>query len=263
MTDATHYNGATQYATRSGGLAGIADSKQLLLSMWFHPENVAAGLTRYGLFYYESHIASCIEVQYVDAPAGVYPAMYLSCANGVNYTFQTAPDFAGRGVPVRNAWNHLLWSFNVDAGLGGPVGHAYLNDTDISGGGIIMNDRAVPYTSGTPLQKIVGFTDASWTASQFIGCRSEVFFDTSYLDLSIVGNRRKFISAGGETVDLGVDGSTPLGYQPLLYISDGKIVNVGTGGDLTAAGAPPACGSAPPAPAPAPARKPRAVILEQ
>lgn len=48
--------------------------------------------------------------------------------------------------------------------------------------------------------------------------------------------RRKFISAGGEPVDLGADGSTPTGSAPELFHAGGAATfadNAGTGGSLT------------------------------
>jgi hypothetical protein len=41
----------------------------------------------------------------------------------------------------------------------------------------------------------------------------------SFVDLSVVANRRKFISSQYTPVDLGNDGSAPFGYQPAMYMS--------------------------------------------
>jgi len=60
-------------------------------------------------------------------------------------------------------------------------------------------------------------------------------FDTTYLDFSQEANRLKFFDAFGYPVDLGEDGSTPTGSQPLIYINNDFHLgtNLGSGGDFT------------------------------
>lgn len=42
---------------------------------------------------------------------------------------------------------------------------------------------------------------------------------TSFFDLSVTANRRRFINADLSLVDLGVNGSEPLGYQPPIFLT--------------------------------------------
>lgn len=73
----------------------------------------------------------------------------------------------------------------------------------------------------------------------FNGRLGNVFFHTSYIDLSNAANLAKFVTGTGidaKPVDPGADGSTPLGVQPLIYLpmygnNAGK--NYGSGGDFT------------------------------
>ena len=60
-------------------------------------------------------------------------------------------------------------------------------------------------------------------------------FDTTYLDFSQEANRLKFFDAFGYPVDLGEDGSTPTGSQPLIYINNDFPLgtNLGSGGNFT------------------------------
>ena len=60
-------------------------------------------------------------------------------------------------------------------------------------------------------------------------------FDTTYLDFSQEANRLKFFDAFGYPVDLGEDGSTPTGSQPLIYINNDFHLgtNLGSGGGFT------------------------------
>ena len=65
---------------------------------------------------------------------------------------------------------------------------------------------------------------------------ADLFFDTQYLDLDVVANRRKFIDATGNPVNLGTTGATPFGSQPLLFHSGTTgnwHTNKGSGGGFT------------------------------
>ena len=53
-------------------------------------------------------------------------------------------------------------------------------------------------------------------------------------------NRLKFLTASGEPADLGADGSTPTGTQPLIYLANATATfqnNLGSGGNFTENGA--------------------------
>jgi hypothetical protein len=59
------------------------------------------------------------------------------------------------------------------------------------------------------------------------------------LDLSILANRRRFISFDKKPVDLGQQGKTPTGMRPTIFFSgdaDRFPDNRGTGGDFTLVG---------------------------
>lgn len=73
----------------------------------------------------------------------------------------------------------------------------------------------------------------------FNGRLGDVWFDTSYIDLSIPANLAKFVTGTGidaKPVDLGVNGEKPTGTPPIIYLpmygnNAGK--NYGSGGDFT------------------------------
>lgn len=80
---------------------------------------------------------------------------------------------------------------------------------------------------------------------KFNGCLAELWFDTTWMDLTVTANRRKFRSAAGQPVFLGTQGQIPTGSQPLIYCSlptKGLSVasfatNRGSGGGFTITGA--------------------------
>jgi hypothetical protein len=82
--------------------------------------------------------------------------------------------------------------------------------------------------------------DIGYNNTNFLNGRlGEVFFHTSYIDLSVAANLAKFVTGTGidaKPADLGANGELPLGTSPLIYLpmygnDAGK--NYGTGGDFT------------------------------
>jgi hypothetical protein len=75
--------------------------------------------------------------------------------------------------------------------------------------------------------------------SYYFGEIGALWFNTSYIDLSVAANLAKFVTGTGinaKPVDLGATGELPTGTSPLMYLplygnNAGK--NYGTGGDFT------------------------------
>lgn len=89
------------------------------------------------------------------------------------------------------------------------------------------------------------------TGSNWRGCFTQLWMtNTEYVDLSVTANRRNFISATGGAVNFGVDGSTPTGTAPLIYLHN-PVASIGTNRglgdtDFTVVGTLEACASSPP-----------------
>lgn len=113
---------------------------------------------------------------------------------------------------------------------------------------VSLNGNPLSLTWATYTNDYIFFNQASNSPITSAGrCRSfyfngrlgDVWFDTSYIDLSIPANLAKFVTGTGidaKPVDLGANGELPLGVQPLIYLpmygnNAGK--NYGTGGDFT------------------------------
>tara|TARA_B110000438_G_scaffold248368_1_gene251085 strand:- start:210 stop:2528 length:2319 start_codon:yes stop_codon:yes gene_type:complete len=79
----------------------------------------------------------------------------------------------------------------------------------------------------------------------FIGSKGslgQLWFGLDFLDLSVQANREKFVSGTGASakpVNLGTDGTTPTGSQPVIYLNNpfGTFQNnLGSGGNFTESG---------------------------
>lgn len=79
--------------------------------------------------------------------------------------------------------------------------------------------------------------------------KSELYLNTeTHLDISLVANRRKFISPEGKPANLGWNGQNPTGKQPIMYLPlnpENPEKNFGYGGDFSLSGDGNACASLP------------------
>jgi hypothetical protein len=85
----------------------------------------------------------------------------------------------------------------------------------------------------------VGYDAAAAGGNYFNGKIGAVWFNTSYIDLSVPANLAKFVTGTGinaTPVDLGATGQLPTGTSPLIYLplyGNNAGRNYGTGGNFT------------------------------
>jgi hypothetical protein len=98
---------------------------------------------------------------------------------------------------------------------------------------VYINDQAIAVTGGTwtgtpPFDfNVASSTNIwAWDVSNVIGSAQQpaladawISNTPTFVDLSVVANRRKFINRDLSPCDLGATGTTPFGYQPALYMS--------------------------------------------
>lgn len=211
----------TQREARGGALTGVADGKRGIVSFWFKRatsggfEAILYSASRFRIFFQSDKL----EINGYDTSA-VLSLKVL--------TTSTITD---------TSWHHCLASWDLAAN----VAVMYLDD--------------VLQTTSTKINTNLWYSGASnWGIGDqatggvgFSGCLSEVYFNTvDYLDLSITGNRRLFVSATIHPVDLGSTGTTPTGNQPIVFLKGafgGFNVNSGSGGNFTQTGTLTSCTS--------------------
>lgn len=133
-------------------------------------------------------------------------------------------------------WAHMVASWNGTTNQMVVNGVSQTLSTDVAGGPIDWSNVENWY---------IGRDNANTAGTRFDGGMAELYLNhTTRLDLSVAANVEKFRSSGGKAVNLGSDGSTPTGGQPILYLhlDDGEtannfVANAGSGGGLTIAGA--------------------------
>lgn len=217
---ARDFDGTNDFATRGADLTGIADGKAGVVSLWFRLDggdgaqqalmaNNTTGVA--STFFVNRTVGNAIQILGRNAAA----TLILNVISSATYTTDAA-------------WKHLLIAWDLAAG----TGLIYVDDANVKSGAGTQTNDTIDYTLGN--FSIGATTNGS---QKLNGCLSEVFFHTSFIDISVEANRRKFRTAGGKPADLGADGSTPLGAQPLIYLPVGDPAdNKGSGGNFTVTG---------------------------
>lgn len=105
-----------------------------------------------------------------------------------------------------DSWVHILISWDNVAN----TIDFYVNDSSDVTNILTLSDG----TSSTYIQNI-GINSSLDTDTIWKGEMSQLWVDENYLDLSVTANRRKFIDASGNPVDVGSRGKTPTAALPL------------------------------------------------
>lgn len=222
LLDAADFDGTNDYMLRGADLTGIADGKSGMLSFWYRVDG-GNGALRYIL---ENSSFGFQLVQSVDNKFYLYGE---NSASTLIMEMNSSAHVAGA------SWLHILAAWDLAAGV------QQLYVADVSDVVVSVNTNDTIDYAGSVNWSVGAQPDGTFKAS---GCLAEFYFaPNQYLDFSDVNNRRKFISAAGKPVHLGVDGSLPTGTAPIVYLhlSDGEAVanfatNRGTGGNFTITG---------------------------
>lgn len=227
---ATNFDGTNDYMSRGGDLTGIADGKQGTVSLW--TKFAGGDGTDFSIISASNDISSVFEKFGVGRLSSNSLRIKAAGVFSIN--------IAGPWV-VSSGWIHILSSWDAAT----DTMHIYISN--VAKTVPTLTNANIDYTSG---QFRVG-ASANGGVQKLNGCLSEVWFDTSYIDLSVESNRRKFISASGGYADLGANGENPTGSSPLVYLPNDYTAfqtNAGTGGNFTVTGALAACTDTPPEP---------------
>jgi hypothetical protein len=212
--DAATFDGSNDYITRGANLTGIADGKKGIISLWakFAADDTGIALLAgndNALFQLVRESDNTISFRAGDGSS--YFARVSS-----NDTYTSA-----------DGWIHILISWDLTT----TTVQMSINDGADTGSVLSNSDNNITYTALTDW----GIAAYSGGGAKLNGCLAELYFNSAEaLDISNSSNRRKFISATLHPVDLGSDGSTPTGTQPILYVKMTTTPsNAGSGGSIT------------------------------
>lgn len=136
---------------------------------------------------------------------------------------------------ANNEWHHFLASWNNTTNIGSVYVDGMFATNMVDEGFILP----LP-TFGVPAAWRIGGNIAAGS-NLYTGGIAELYLSTgTYLDLSVLANRRKFITASNRPAFLGVNGTLPTGTEAEMYFKGsgtGFNVNSGSGGNFTTTGA--------------------------
>ena len=234
VATATDFDGTNDYMTRGADLTGMADGRKGTLSFWVRfdggdaaLQNILFNTTGAAGFGIRKHTTNVMRT-------------FLRNAAGTSvFDFDTTNTYTAGAT-----WRHFLYSWDTDFSAGNKIAHCYVTDAVET---LVKTDASAAFD--------IDYTMTGWAvgansagSAKLNGCLSELWFNPTYLDITVEANRRKFISATGKPVSLGADGSTPTGLRPILYLKNASATfqnNLGSGGNFTVTGALDACSSSP------------------
>jgi len=216
-------SGDPDYLTQAGNLGIAAPVTGFTFSAWIERADTT-GAQYITLFVDTDSGGSIFQVSITGAPNALLVA--------VRDTSLTTVALVNAGTLVDGVIYHILISYNQANGL-----QVYLNDASLG------TDAGTGAAVELDVIDIISLFATNAGTATFNGCAGDVWFDDSYFDLTVEANRRLFIDASGDPVDLGNTGENPTGSDPLLFFggfqepSDWNAgTNLGTGGDFTATG---------------------------
>ena len=204
---------------RRGDLTGITDGKEMTISFWFER---GADSTQDNIIDFGGNAS-------IDERFLIYfhPVRNNLCCYGKNSAGSLIMDV--ESVPTHQVSDGLK-HFTVSVDLATGQCKMVFNGVQVATSAEPGIDQALDFTGGTV--SVNGRNISA--ANKFKGKLGQLWFDTNFIDLTVSGNRAKFYNVNGK--DLGTDGSTPTGSQPLIYLNNQADTfqnNLGSGGNFT------------------------------
>lgn len=217
------FDGTNDYLTRGADLTGIADGKAGTVSFWMRLDGAAATLQR--VF---ANLAGTLRFHVSRNASNKFVVTGVNSAAATILLLTSNSSYSTSAV-----WVHVLASWDLAA----TTGYLYINNTsDLAGGPTLTNDT-IDYVTASANWAVGADTDGT---DKMFATIADIWFSTTYLDISNSANRAKFIDQTTlRPVPLGAKGELPTGSQPLLYLGrdySNFQTNLGSGGAFTVTG---------------------------
>lgn len=258
LVDAADFDGTNDMMRRASAYTSVANTDSGIASIWFYLENASgtpSGLGGVVVLYQSKNAGSSSHAEFTIDNTGATPKVSPFIGSGIADGGLTIyqPKYLGvagnlgadaNNVVTRNAWQHLLQSWDVSNGtywvaLNGVL----LGDStgDKSNPGSWTNTA----WTGSTNNSFAGLSGGFSAGTVMDGGMAECYLalGATALDLSNPANVQKFRSTLGKPVNLGTDGSIPTGTAATVYqhLDDGEAAanfatNRGSGGNFTITG---------------------------
>lgn len=216
------FDGANDYLTIADGTLGQSDGKDFTVSFWIKMASGTDG----------SHLV-------ITNTNGGRFGIHRDASNKIGITLRNTSNTTIANVITTNTLTesdgltHVSFAIN----LGNSTQADRLRIT--LGGTLETNIDTI-----APLDDLVDFTNITFyissLSSQWIdGNIGQFYLAEEYVDTSVAANLALFVDSNGNSVDLGSNGSTPTGTQPLIFLNNPVATwqnNLGSGGNFTVGG---------------------------
>jgi hypothetical protein len=217
-------DGSADYLSRTTAPTGIADSSTFTIAFSFTPDAATAGQR---MVVFASSTSARFDV--------VFSTTGLSVSARNTSSIILSTDTTGITFVVGRNYNVVVSVDLTDTAKR----YIYINGSAVSATWSTYTSGSINFNISTTPRYYIG-TGAS-TTNWYNGKIGALWFNTSYIDLSVASNLAKFVSGTGidaKPVDLGVNGELPTGTSPLIYLpmygGYNAQRNYGTGGNFTA-----------------------------
>jgi hypothetical protein len=212
-TGAVHFDGLTAYLRLESLTA--TDSSQLIYSYWFKDVVNLLNIGPVELISSDYNGTDAFhEVHDSGEPSS--PKIFTT-----ESTFTQELDFVNATGPCSaGVWHHALGALDVGFAAGARPHWLFVDDIDVTDDIIDVGIAFTLVANGLPFNLIGEIAGSPIPFLQTVEADIADFWWAlnQFLDLSVVANRRKFISAAGKPVDLGATGSTPTGTAPTFFL---------------------------------------------
>jgi hypothetical protein len=224
------FDGSADYLSKTSGLT-VPSTKVFTLQMAVKPTTPNSNAD--DIFYVQnSAVSQGINLRYFTY-GGASNGFYLELKNSTGYIF------VGYVAPfsTSNQNRNYILTLAIDMDNQSNC-RAYLNGVAATMSiSTFSAGQSLPILSKASIGVSTDFVGNFY--NWYSGSLGALWFDTSYINLSVASNLAKFVSGTGidaKPVDLGATGELPTGTSPLIYLpmygnNAGK--NYGTGGDFT------------------------------
>ena len=212
--EAVNFDGTNDWLSKAAALT-ITDSKQGTLSLWikFASDGVFSRIIETG--------------SRPNLFRDTDNKVYFRCVNSAAVAILVMNTSA---ITAASGWKHIIGAWD----LATSTTQIYVNDTSDATVTTSTNET-IDYDGASN----AGIGGTSAGADKISADVADVWFSTTFIDLSVSANRRKFIANNLKPVYLGPTGTGP-GATPVIYLSGALAsweTNKGTGGGFTENGA--------------------------
>lgn len=230
------FDGSADFLSRTTNLTGASASSAItfaasfMITGWSNDRTIFQISPQDGQFTFAVQVNSIEQISVYARNAAGTPVFSFTASTGFS---QTDPAIS------RNF--HLVFSFDLTSTA---TRFVALNGVLQSVGYGDYSNSTVNVAPATNPRLSVGASTrlspgAGGTDTYYYGQIGALWFNTSYIDLSVPANLAKFVSGTGidaKPVDLGASGELPTGTSPLIYLpmyGNNAGQNYGTGGNFT------------------------------